>query len=169
MEMTKQESAFLKMITVSELGEELMAIDPNGGFGVIVGSTPTAPILFSDFSDHPRKLVPLPRLGISSTAAGGFQIIERFFDSYRSQLHLSDFTPRAQQAIALTMLQETGARTLVNQGDIAGAIHLARSRWASLPGAGYGQHENSLEHLLGAYQKAFEADADTDNVPTASV
>ena len=151
MDYTNAERAFLHMITVSEIGPELMALDPNGGYGVIVGSTPEAPDLFSDFSKHPGKLVYLPSLGISSTAAGAFQIIQRFAESYMHQLQLGDFNPTSQDRIAYQMLSETGAVPLINQGDIAGAIHLARSRWASFPGAGYGQAEHDMDTLVTAY------------------
>ena len=34
------------------------------------------------------------------------------------------------------------------------SLHQVRKLWASLPGAGYGQHENSYDKLLAAYLKA---------------
>ena len=54
-------------------------------------------------------------------------------------MKMSEFQPSAK-AIAL-----------VEAGDFAAAVHACRSRWASLPGAGYGQHENTLAALEEAY------------------
>ncbi len=46
--------------------------------------------LFTDYSDHPRKLVTLnPKL--KSTAAGRYQLLSRWWDAYRKQLGLKDF------------------------------------------------------------------------------
>ena len=51
----------------------------NHGYDVIVGGE-----LFTDYSDHPRKLVTLnPN---SSTAAGRYQLLSRWWDAYRKQL-----------------------------------------------------------------------------------
>ena len=47
--MPPQIKAFLDMIAWSELGEELIDISDNG-YNVIVGSTPSRPILFNDQS-----------------------------------------------------------------------------------------------------------------------
>ena len=46
--------------------------------------------LFTDYSDHPRKLVTLnPKL--KSTGAGRYQLLSRWWDAYRKQLGLKDF------------------------------------------------------------------------------
>jgi len=34
------------------------------------------------------------------------------------------------------------------------AIDKCKNIWASLPGAGYGQHENSVDKLIAAYKAA---------------
>jgi len=167
MQYTNKERAFLRMITVSELGMELIRIDPHHGYGVIVGSTPENPILFEDFSTHPNKLVHLDKLGVSSTAAGAYQILHRYFQGYQHQLALPDFTPDSQDRIAYQMLSEVGAVHLINNDDITGAIHLARSRWASFPGAGFGQHENELQHLLDVYASAL-SDLEDDSESQAT-
>ena len=52
---------------------------------VIVGGE-----LFTDYSDHPRKLVTLnPKL--KSTGAGRYQLLSCWWDAYRKQLGLKDF------------------------------------------------------------------------------
>ena len=48
----------------------------NHGYDVIVGGE-----LFTDYSDHPRKLVTLnPKL--KSTGAGRYQLLSRWWDAY---------------------------------------------------------------------------------------
>ena len=57
----------------------------NHGYDVIVGGE-----LFTDYSDHPRKLVTLnPKL--KSTGAGRYQLLS-VGDAYRKQLGLKDFS-----------------------------------------------------------------------------
>lgn len=105
---------------------------------------------------NPRRLVSLPKLGIKSTAAGRYQILARYYDHYRRELGLSNFGPMNQDRIALQFIRECRAIADIQQGDISNAIRKCRSRWASLPGAGYGQPEHSLSHLLAAYQRAMD-------------
>ena len=50
--------------------------------------------LFTDYSDHPRKLVTLnPKL--KSTGAGRYQLLSRWWDAYRKQLGLKDFSEKS--------------------------------------------------------------------------
>lgn len=145
--------AFLDMLAVSELGTALLSASEQG-YNVIVGSTALKPILFHSYADHPRRLISLPGLGIKSTAAGRYQILARYYDHYRRQLGLASFSPANQDRIALQLIRECRAQDDILQGNIARAIHKCRSRWASLPGAGYGQPEHSLSHLLAVYERA---------------
>lgn len=145
--------AFLQMIAVSELTARLIAISDNG-YNVLVGSTRDHPRLFSSYADHPRQLIDLPRLGIKSTAAGRYQILARFFDAYKKQLGLKDFSPASQDAIAIQMIRECGALADIEAGRLSSAVSKCRSRWASLPGAGYGQHENDIETLALAFRRS---------------
>ncbi len=144
--------AFLDMIAFSEIGKDLLAISDNG-YNVIVGSTPKNPILFHSYADHPRQLIDLGR-GLKSTAAGRYQILSRYYDAYKRQLILPDFSPISQDRIALQMIKECKAIADIDSGNIISAIKKCRSRWASLPGAGYGQHENNMESLLAYYGQA---------------
>ena len=151
--MNRNRKAFLDMIAWSEIGPRLLAVSENG-YNVIVGSTPERPILFRGYADHPRRLVEVD-LGfgksIFSTAAGRYQILKRYFDAYRRQLGLPDFGPASQDAIALQMIRECRALADIDAGRIETAIRKCASRWASFPGAGYGQHENKTAKLLAAY------------------
>ena len=145
--------AFLDMLAVSELGKDLLAVSDDG-YNVVVGSTAKRPILFASYSDHPRRLIDLPALGIKSTAAGRYQTLARYFDHYKKQLGLSNFGPINQDRIALQFIRECKALDDIKSGNVAAAIRKCRSRWASLPGAGYGQNEHTLEHLVAAYSAA---------------
>ena len=59
--------------------------------------------LFTDYSDHPRKLVTLnPKL--KSTGAGRYQLLSRWWDAYRKQLGLKDFS-KSQDAVALQQIE----------------------------------------------------------------
>ena len=116
-------------------------------------SASAAPILFSSYADHPRRLVKLSPT-LSSTAAGRYQLLARYFDVYKKQLGLSDFGRAAQDAIALQLIRECSAMPLIDGGRFADAARACRSRWASLPGAGYGQHENKMADLQAAYVAA---------------
>ncbi len=144
--------AFLDMIAWSELGQELIDISDNG-YNVLVGSTAKHPILFDDYSDHPRRLIDLGR-GLKSTAAGRYQLLSRYYDAYKKQLDLPDFSPASQDAIALQQIKECRAIYHIENGDIETAIAKCSRIWASLPGNSYGQHTQKLEALLEAYTEA---------------
>ncbi|MGV2930160.1 glycoside hydrolase family 104 protein [Vreelandella venusta] len=146
--------AFLDMIAFAEIGTPMLS-DPrtDNGYRVIVGSLPSKLILMDDYSDHPRKLVKI-RKGLSSTAAGRYQQLSRYWNHYRDQLNLPDFGPLSQDRCAIQQIREQKALPLIQQGRIADAIHRCRNIWASLPGAGYGQHEYSLERLLLGFKRS---------------
>lgn len=142
--------AFLDLIAWSEGTDNGRQPTKDDGYDVIVGGG-----LFDSYADHPRRLISLPALGIKSTAAGRYQILSRYWDHYRTQLGLKGgFTPENQDRIALQLIRECKALDDIKAGRIQQAIHKCRSRWASLPGAGYGQHEHKISNLIAAYSKA---------------
>jgi muramidase (phage lysozyme) len=70
-ESNNQRKAFLDMLAWSEGTDNGRQKTRNHGYDVIVGGE-----LFTDYSDHPRKLVTLnPKL--KSTAAGRYQLLSR--------------------------------------------------------------------------------------------
>jgi muramidase (phage lysozyme) len=136
--------AFLSMIANSEGTSTIK--DSDNGYNVLVGGS-----LFHSYADHPRRHVYCKRLNLWSTAAGRYQILERYYDAYKQMLGLYDFSPYAQDRIAIQLIKECDAVADINLGYIKQAIYKCRSRWASLTGSGYGQHENDLKTLMLAY------------------
>lgn len=145
-------SKFLDLIGYSE---GTVAI-PNSddGYQVIVGSTRQHPILFHDYSDHPRHKIWLPDLKLYSSAAGKFQITAPNFDAYKPILHLKDFGPRSQELIGIRMITECHAMPSIVVGEIEEAISLCAKgkRWASFPGANCNQHEHKMSVLMSVWR-----------------
>ena len=135
--------AFLWAIRVSE------GTDGLNGYSMLVGGG-----LFGSFADHPRVLVDLPNLRIKSSAAGAYQILRRTWDDVRGVIGAPDFSPPWQDRAAVELIRRRGALADVRAGRFATAIDKCKKEWASLPGAGYGQHENSLARLQNAYVSA---------------
>ena len=97
-EINNQRKAFLDMLAWSEGTDNGRQKTRNHGYDVIVGGE-----LFTDYSDHPRKLVTLnPKL--KSTGAGRYQLLSRWWDAY-TQLGLKDFSPKSQDAVALQQIK----------------------------------------------------------------
>ena len=136
--------AFLDMIAVSE-GTKGKGDD---GYNVIVGGS-----LFTSYADHPKKLVWI-RDGLASTAAGRYQLLARYWSYYRDFLQLKDFSPASQDAVAIQQIKERKALDDIEKGYVNVAIDNCKNIWASLPGAGYGQHEQKIETLIAAYKAA---------------
>ena len=73
--------------------------------------------LFTDYSDHPRKLVTLnPKL--KSTGAGRYQLLSRWWDATNAFNGLKDFSQKSQDAVALQQIKERGALPMIDRGDI---------------------------------------------------
>ena len=143
--MQANERAFLQMISVSE-GTYGHGDD---GYNVPVGGD-----LFQGYAKHPNVLVTLNSKGLKSTAAGRYQFLKRTWDSLALKLHLHDFSPASQDVAAIELIAERGATEDVRSGRFADAVAKCAPIWASLPGAGYGQHENDLKALESAYIRA---------------
>lgn len=135
--------AFLDMIAESE-GTKGKGDD---GYNVLVGGS-----LFNGYTDHPRKVIWICQ-GLASTAAGRYQLLSRYYDAYKKQLGLTDFSPASQDAIAIQQIKERHALEDIEHGYIAVAINKVKNIWASLPNAGYNQHENNINDLISSYTK----------------
>ena len=73
----------------------------NHGYDVIVGEL---------FTDTPITLANLSRYSkLKSTGAGRYRLLSRWWDAYRKQLGLKDFSPKSRDAVALRQIRERGA------------------------------------------------------------
>lgn len=138
-------AAFLDMLAFSE-GTSNSPTTKDDGYDQVVGRT-----RFTSYAAHPNILVPLPKLKISSTAAGRYQLLHRYWVAYRKLLGLKDFSPANQDAIAIQQIRERRALPDIAAGRFDAAVAKCKNIWASLPGAGYGQHEHGLEKLRAYY------------------
>ena len=108
--------------------------------------------LFTDYSDHPRKLVTLnPKL--KSLRAGRYQLLSRWWDAYRVS-HLKDF-PKSQDAVALQQIKERGALPMIDRGEIS----VRQSTVAAISGLHCrallrGQFEHKADSLIAKFKEA---------------
>ena len=114
---------------------------------VIVGGR-----LFYWLLDHPRKLVTLnPKL--KSTGAGRYQLLSRWWDAYRKQLGLKDFSPKSQDAVALQQIKGVALFYMIDRGDIRQAIDRCSNIWSFfLRAHGYGQFEHKADSLIAKFK-----------------
>lgn len=141
--------AFLDMTAYSEIGAALLLLSDNG-YNVLVGSTPAKPLLFHDYSAHPQ----IRNEAMNSDAAGRYQFMGRYWSFYKIKLSLPDFGPESQDRWAVQLIKECRALDDIETGHFGRAVGKCSSRWASFPGAGYGQREHRMDTLEAAYEKA---------------
>lgn len=148
--------ALLDCIAYAEIGTAMLE-NPltDDGYRVLVGSTSNKVWLFTPYDDHPfpsdRWAIEYSN-GLHSTAAGRYQILNTYWPHYRDQLGLPDFGPVSQDRYAIQMMIEQGALEPIRAGRFDEAVERIRNIWASMPGAGYGQREHSLERLRTVYE-----------------
>ena len=147
-EINNQRKAFLDMLAWFEGTDNGRQKTRNHGYDVIVGGE-----LFTDYSDHPRKLVTLnPKLpnqqapdATSFFPVGGMPTAKSLPERLLSE---------SQDAVALQQIKERGALPMIDRGDIRQAIDRCSNIWASLPGAGYGQSEHKADSLIAKFKEA---------------
>ena len=146
-EINNQRKAFLDMLAWSEGTDNGRQKTRNHGYDVIVGE------LFTDYSDHPRKLVTLnPKL--KSTGAGRYQLLSALVGCLPQAAWPERLLSKSQDAVALQQIKERGALPMIDRGDIRQAIDRCSNIWASLPGAGYGQFEHKADSLIANSKRA---------------
>jgi muramidase (phage lysozyme) len=141
--------AFLDVLAYSEIKPALLA-KSDDGYNVLVGSTPSKPLLFTGYDDHPRIL----NRAMNSTAAGRYQFIRATWDALARRLCLANFGPRCQDLACVELLKENGAYQALIAGDFDEALRCASRDWASLPYSKAGQPTNTAASLLVVYQAA---------------
>ena len=89
-EINNQRKAFLDMLAWSEGTDNGRQKTRNHGYDVIVGGE-----LFTDYLDHPPQTCHAkPKTTINK--ARRYQLLSRWWDAYRKQLGLKDFSPKSQ-------------------------------------------------------------------------
>lgn len=142
--------AGLDMLAWAEGTDRVTQASRDQGYDVLVGGQ-----LFNGYNDHPRILVDLPRLKIKSSAAGRYQLLGRYWDPYRKALKLvGGFTPENQDRVAIQQIREQGALGDLKAGRLKAMVEKCANIWASLPGAGYGQHEQKMDALVERFVAA---------------
>jgi muramidase (phage lysozyme) len=155
-------AAFLDMIAWCEIGPEQLKLTDDG-YNVLFGSLPGELKLFDSYDTHPNVLTQFRYKNGTygkSTAAGRYQLLNRYYKAYVKQLKLPDFSPKSQDQIAIQQMRERGSIIALKQNDILNAIARSSNIWASFPGAGYNQHEQKLHLMLAVYRKAGGQGAD---------
>ncbi len=155
--MASNRTAFLDMLAFSE-GTSTCPATRNNGYDVIVTGIDKKPEIFTNYETHPfangRKSKVINSRGLTSNASGRYQFMLKDWVHYRNLLKLPDFGPEAQDKWALQLIRERRALPDIDAGNFAAAVSKCRNIWASLPGAGYGQPEHSIEKLQLAFVKA---------------
>ena len=161
MEISAQVHAFLSLIAFSE-GTASNPLTKNKGYDVIVSGLEKAGEVglevFTSYADHPfaagrpAKIISLGPPVLKSTASGRYQLLVKWWRSYKEILNLTDFSPTSQDAVAVRQLQERHAIDLIEAGKIAEAITAASTIWASFPGTySQGNGPHSMETLVEKY------------------
>jgi muramidase (phage lysozyme) len=153
-------AAFLGMIRTAEGTADAL------GYQALFGHRANRPRTFSSWADHPRiaqQFTTGDGRRLWTSAAGAYQFMAKSpipgggstsvntWDVLQKRLGLPDFSPASQDLAAIELIREAGALGDVRAGRFEQAVTKVRRIWASLPGAGYGQGERSLESLRLAY------------------
>lgn len=150
-------AAFLDTIAHSELGQLEQQPETDGGYRVIVGSTPQRPILTYDYTRHPRIVV--TTAWGRSNAAGRYQVMAAVTGAIKTDTWdwasraagVKDFSPESQDLVGVYLVRHREALDAIQSGQFDMALRKCAQEWASLPSAGYGQHENSMDALRSYY------------------
>ncbi len=156
--MTPNQQAFLDTISFSEgtcAGKH--PTTQKDGYDVIVTGADGVPEIFTNFAFHPfshgRASKLINKQGLTSNASGRYQFMLRDWKWYSDLLKLPDFSPASQDKWALQLIKERRAMPAIEAGDFETAIRMCKNLWASLPGAGYAQHENQIDDLKAHFRK----------------
>lgn len=145
--------AFMDMIAYAE-GTSTSPITACDGYDVIVTGI-DGRHSFTDFSTHPfangRSSIVVNSKGLTSNASGRYQFMLKDWSHYKALLALPDFGQLSQDRWCIQLLKERRALAAILAGDLPTAISRCSNIWASLPGNGYGQPQQALDALRGAF------------------
>lgn len=131
--------AFLRVIRAGETSQDDRAYSTMFGGG-----------FFASFVDHPR--LKNSAAGLTSTAAGAYQFLERTWDNLVVKYKFPDFSPASQDLGAVALILGRGALDDVLAGRFDAAIRKCNKEWASLPGSPYGQPTRTMAQAKQTYE-----------------
>lgn len=107
---------------------------------------------FSSFADHPHQVI--TSNGISSSAAGAYQILSKTHAGLVEKYSFSDFTPATQDEMAVALIQGRGALQDLLRGDLSEVLDKCSWEWSSLPPHRYpGQGGLDAKRVYATYEK----------------
>lgn len=98
--------------------------------------------------DHPRtvhEFTQTDKKKNKTTAAGGYQFLEKTWDDVAGKLGLPNFGEESQDLAAIELLRRAGALDAAATGDFETAISKSGTTWASLPSSPYAQPTRSQD------------------------
>jgi muramidase (phage lysozyme) len=131
--------AFLRVLRAGESSQDDVAYRTMYGGGT-----------FASFQDHPR--IKNTAAGITSTAAGAYQFLEKTWNGLDAQYNFPDFSPATQDFAAVALILGRGALDDVLAGRFEQAIRKCNKEWASLPWSPYGQPTRTIEQARAVYE-----------------
>ncbi|WP_017314017.1 glycoside hydrolase family 24 protein [Mastigocladopsis repens] len=141
-------SAFLATIRWAETGTS----EPESYRKLVFNGT------FNDFSTHPLKkqCAPINGKNVCSTAAGGYQMLNKSWQDLAPKLNLKDFSPASQDKMAIEYIRRNNALNDVESGRFDTAVCKVGRVWASLPCNNYNQNAKSIDKLRTYYQQQLQ-------------
>lgn len=128
------------------------------GYNYLFGSAPNNKRRFTDMSKHPNERYPFTIGGETqySSAAGAYQILKGTYNTLCKKYGFTDFTPMAQDLMAVALFDSVGVLNDVAAGKFFDPTVIDRLNniWASLPAAGYGQPEKPISMVRKYYTDA---------------
>jgi muramidase (phage lysozyme) len=134
-------AAFLRVVREGESSQD------DNAYRVMYGGG-----YFSSFADHPRQKHTAH--GITSTAAGCFQFLEKTWDGLVAKYGFPDFSPASQDEAAVALIHGRGALQDLLRGDLSEVLDKCSWEWASLPPFRYsGQGGLDAKRVYATYEK----------------
>ena len=149
-EINNQRKAFLDMLAWSEGTDNGRQKTRNHGYDVIVGGE-----LFTDYSGSPSQTChakPKTQINRRRTLPAS----SRWWDAYRKQFGLKDFSPKSQDAVALQQIKERGALPKIDRGDIRQAIDRCKQYLGFTAGLVMVSSSIRLDSLIAKFKEAAE-------------
>lgn len=121
------------------------------GYAYMFTSSPKNDLRITDFAQHPNRVITAS--GISSTAAGAYQILKRTDDELNKTYGFTDFQPHTQDLKCVALLDRRDVLNSVANGFFLQEKVMSKlsQEWASMPFSRYGQPTKSMQQVREYY------------------